>query len=104
MLILGVLMTCLGNFAEEATAAKARNPTPCLTVYKQVLRKMRKTGAPHYAVATTGGRSLTSPNTGCGFYSGTSSESFQRKGALGQCNDAKRKWGYPGKCKLIESK
>jgi hypothetical protein len=85
-------------------APKVAKFSPCEKLYNQLSRRVEKRGETHYAVATTGGRGLRASNTGCGFDDGFNTKAIMMKSALQQCGIAKKRWGYPGPCKVIEAK
>jgi hypothetical protein len=99
------LVVSLGTMPTAGNAEiKVQKYAPCEKLYFKMARYIKKVGATHYAVATTGGRSLKASNTGCGFDSGFDSKSYMQSSALRQCNLAKKRGGYPGKCRVIESR
>lgn len=74
--------------------------TPCQKDYNQRFKK-----EPSYkAVATSGGRSLASSSTACGFAAGYAKKQQAAKAALSQCRKNARGNNAPGACKVIELK
>jgi hypothetical protein len=104
--ILGVMVFLATSLCVGPVVAgpKVQKYSPCEKFYNSMVRRVTKIGATHYAVATTGGRGLNASGTGCGFDNGFDTKSAMQRSALQQCNIAKKRGGYPGKCKIIESK
>lgn len=99
-----ILLLCFAFQADAVASIKVAKYSPCEKIYFDMAKRIAKIGATHYAVATTGGRSLKASSTGCGFDNGFDTAGYMRSSALKQCNISKKRFGYPGKCKVIESK
>ena len=78
--------------------------TPCEKAFQKYYKKYLKPISTHYAVATTGGRSLASPSTACAISSGQVSKNASMKEAIKTCKLEKRSTGYLGACTVIKSR
>jgi hypothetical protein len=99
-----ILLLCFSFQTDASASIKVAKYSPCEKIYLDMTKRMAKIRATHYAVATTGGRSLKASNTACGFDNGFDTAGRMRSSAINQCSLSKKKFGYPGECKVIESK
>jgi hypothetical protein len=79
--------------------ADAAKPQSCQKLYQRFAGDL-----PHKALATSGGRSLASPDTACGFSYGYSTRKGAEMEALRVCRTIAKKNNARGKCRIIESR
>jgi hypothetical protein len=99
-----VAVVCIGgNVVESSAKIKVQRYAPCQKLYQQWEKYSKKIGATHYAVATSGRRSLSSAGTACGFDAGFGTRAALESSALRYCRQEKKKMKYPGPCQILES-
>lgn len=104
-LVVGAVLLIIAAASPNAYAdIKVAKYSPCEKSYFSMAKTIRKLSETHYAVATTGGRSLKAGGTSCGFSDGFDSAGFHKSAALKECSKSKKKFGDPGECRIIESK
>lgn len=103
-LFVGFVLLVIAMPGQANAEIKVPKYSPCEKLCFAVAKHIKRVGATHHAVATTGGRSLRASNTGCGFDSSFDSKAYMQSSAIRQCNIAKKRAGYPGKCRIIESR
>ena len=90
--------------ASTTHAPNAWAQTPCEKAFQKYYKNYLKPASTHYAVATTGGRSLASTSTACAISSGQVSKRASMKEAIKTCKLEQRSTGYFGACTVIKSR
>jgi hypothetical protein len=103
-ILLSALLICFGLHSEALADIKVAKYAPCEKIYFAMAKRIKKLQETHYAFATTGGRSMNASGTSCGYSDGFDTVGQRRSSALAQCRIYSKKFGYPGECKVIESK
>jgi hypothetical protein len=85
-------------------SAPAYTASPCEIAFRKYYSKYLAKKPIHYAVSTTGGRSLAAPSTSCGISSGQLTKKLSMKESLKTCRREKSATGSPGACKVIKSR
>ncbi len=100
-ILLFAAFICAGVLSQSVGALAL---SPCQQTFKAHQKKLVGKKNPHYAVATTGGRSLTAPFTYCAVASGQSTKALSVKIALRSCNAGRVRFNSKGACKVIAAK
>ncbi len=84
----------------HSTQVEAAKLNTCQKLYQN--RYLR--AGPHKAIATTGGRSLSTPYTSCGFSDQKSTKKRAINEALAECRRQAKKYNRSGACTIIDSR